>query len=261
MSLSLTDAHCHLSFKDYSPEEIDGLLLRAKNQGVDRLVNVGAGEGFEGNQHALDLAKKYPLMVSTVGIHPHDAQLVTPEIVEACRTMAQDEKVVAIGEIGLDFHYSHSPHDVQRQVLSQFVELAQSVKKPVMIHDRDAGEDTLNILKKHLPDGKKVMIHCFTGTAELAKKYLDFGCFLSFTGIITFKKSSALREVVAFTPLSQMFVETDAPYLTPEPFRGRRNEPAFVRQVAEKVAEIKGVTLEEVAKITTQNARQFFGLP
>jgi len=174
--------------------------------------------------------------------------------------MAADEKVVAIGEIGLDYHYEHSPRVIQEKVLHDFIVLAQKLNKPIVIHDRDAGDKTFEILKSHGVKKNEVMIHCFTGTMDLAKKYLDLGCFISFTGIITFKKADDLREVVKIVPLDQLLIETDAPYLTPIPNRGKRNEPAFVKFVAEKIAEIKGIDFEEVAKVTTKNAKRFFGI-
>lgn len=257
----LIDSHCHLSFKDYPSEEIPDLLKRAAANYVTTLINIGAGDAFEGNAAALDLAQKYSNIFCTVGIHPHDAKIVDAGMVRQIEEMAKNPKVVAIGEIGLDFHYLHSPQDIQENVFQQFIELAKKVDKPIMIHDRDALDRTHDILRSHqIPIGR-IMIHCFTGTMELAKKYLALGCLISFTGIITFKKADELREVVKMVPLDQMLIETDSPFLTPDPFRGKRNEPAHVRLVAEKVAEIRGISLEEVAKQTTQNAIRFFNLP
>lgn len=256
----LIDAHCHLNFKDYLPEEIPVLLERARAQGVERFINIGAGDGFEGNLRAIELASQDPHIYATVGIHPHDAQIVTPEILSSIEKLLDHEKVVALGEIGLDFHYLHSPEHVQEEVLDQFLALAKKKNKPVMVHDRSAEDKTFQHLKKSGIPGERIMIHCFTGGNDLAKTYLNYGCTLSFTGIITFKKSEELRKVVAFTPLDQLLVETDSPFLTPEPFRGKRNEPAHVRLVAEAVARIKGISLEEVAVQTSRNATEFFGL-
>ena len=277
----LIDSHCHLSFKDYAEADLPEILRHASDNGVGTLINVGAGEGYEGNERALDLTKRYcnspqgelcyPAIYATVGIHPHDAKIVTPEILEKIELLAQNPKVVAIGEIGLDFYYEHSPREVQEKVFPQFIDLALRLKKPVMIHDRSAGERTYEILRDNSPPpplkvrggerGSYAMIHCFTGTMELAKKYLDLGCYLSFTGIITFKKSVELREIVKMVPLERMLIETDSPYLTPEPHRGKKNEPAYVKQVAEKVAELKGISFEEVAKATSENAKRFFQIP
>ncbi len=255
----LIDAHCHLSFKDYLPEEIPVILERAKAQGVERFINIGAGDGFEGNLRAIKLASQDASIYATVGIHPHDAHMVTPEMVSQIEKLLEHKKVVALGEIGLDFHYRHSPENVQEEIFDQFLELAKKRNKPVMIHDRSAEDKTFQHLKKSGIQGNRIMIHCFTGSESLAKTYLDYGCTLSFTGIITFKKSEELRQVVGFTPLNQLLVETDSPYLTPEPFRGKRNEPAHVRLVAEAVARIKGISFEEVANQTSRHAADFFG--
>ena len=257
----LVDSHCHLSFEDYSPDEIDGMLERASDNDVSTLITIGAGEGFEGNAAALEVAKKYPQVYCTMGLHPHDASCSNEEVDAQLKEMAQHEKVVAIGEIGLDFHYNNSPDDVQRDVLRRYIRLAFELNKPIVIHDRDAGDETYEILKEEGVQPDQVMIHCFTGTAELAKKYLDLGCFLSFTGIITFKSANELREVVQNTPVERMLIETDSPFLTPVPFRGKKNEPAHVKLVAEKIAEIKGLSFSDVARITTLNAKRFFNLP
>lgn len=255
----LIDSHCHLSFKDYPDSEIEEILFRAESAGVAFMINIGAGEGVEGNQAALDLAEKYPQLYATVGIHPHDAKLVDAKVVEQIKALAVHKKVVAIGEIGLDFHYEHSPREIQERVLHQFIEVAKDLDKPVMIHDRDAGERTYEILKEH--GVRRAMIHCFTGSQLLAKKYLDLGYFLSFTGIVTFKNAVDLQEVVRLTPIEKILVETDSPFLAPGPHRGKRNEPAFVKYVAEKIAELKGLSFEDVGRITTLNAKRFFNLP
>ncbi|HBF12408.1 MAG TPA: radical SAM protein [Deltaproteobacteria bacterium] len=255
------DSHCHLSFKDYSPEEREAILARAFEAGVGAFVNIGAGEGVESNDQAVEFAKSYPQVFATVGMHPHDAKLVTPEVLKHIEALAKNPKVVALGEVGLDFHYSHSPHDVQEKVLVQFLELAKKLDKPVVIHDRDAGDKTYELIRQASFSQRKVMIHCFTGDRALAKKYLDLGCLLSFTGIITFKNAEELREVVKLTPVESMLIETDSPYLAPIPFRGKKNEPAHVVTVAKAIAEQKGLSLSDVERITTLNATRFFNLP
>lgn len=257
----LIDSHCHLSFKDYAGDELHQVLERAADNDVAMMVTIGAGEGFQGNQAALALADQYPQIFCAVGMHPHDAALVTSDILQQIKNMAAHPKVVAIGEIGLDFHYEHSPRDVQKKVLEQFLELARGLGKKIAIHDRGAGDLTYQMLQASGVKENEVMIHCFTGTQELAKKYLDLGCLLSFTGIITFKKSVDLQDVVKQTPLERMLIETDSPYLAPEPYRGKTNEPAFVKYVAQKIAELKNVSFEDVARITTLNAKRFFNLP
>lgn len=255
------DSHCHLNFKDYNEDELASVLSRTAEADVGLMITVGAGEQFEGNLQALALAQKYPQIFCTVGVHPHDAKIVDTAMIEKIREMATHEKVVAIGEIGLDYHYTHSPKDTQERVLAQFIDLAREVNKPIAIHDRDAGDRTYDMIRASGTPGSRVMIHCYTGTMELARRYLDLGCILSFTGIVTFKKAGPVQDVVRMVPLERMLIETDSPYLAPEPHRGKRNEPAFVTHVAESIAKIKGVSLDDVARITTLNAKRFFSLP
>lgn len=257
----LIDSHCHLSVKDFDPKEREAVIERARQAGVSAFINIGAVEEYQGNVEAIEFAENYSDVFATVGIHPHDAKIVTDEMLADLERLASHEKVVAIGEIGLDFYYSHSDHDVQEKVLRDFIRMAQRLNKPIVIHDRGAGERTYEILKEENIAPRTVVIHCFTGTAELAKKYIDLGCYLSFTGIITFKKSDDLRDVVRQTRVDDIFVETDSPYLAPVPYRGKRNEPAYVREVAQKIAEIKGLSLEDVARVTSLNAKRFFNLP
>lgn len=254
---SLTDSHCHLS--ELSQEELQGVLTRAKENGVDRMVAIGAGYGSEGNAKTLALAEKYRHIICALGVHPHDAEKMREHDFDELKKLVQHERVRCIGEIGLDYHYMNSPKEEQRTVLRRFVHLARDVKKPVMIHDRDAGDECVDILREEGAMQAGGMVHCFTGSMELARKYLDLGFYVSFTGIITFKKSEDLRAVVKMVPLDRMLIETDAPFLAPEPHRGKTNEPAFVRHVAERVAVIKGVSYEEVAQVTTGNAQRYFG--
>lgn len=267
----LIDSHCHLSFKDYADEGVAPIIQRALDAGVTHMITIGAGEGIEGNAETLKIANQYENIFCTVGIHPHDARLIpSPSMGEGqgegnplskIKSWAQDPKVVAIGEIGLDFHYNNSPQDKQIEVLHQLIDLALELKKPIMIHDRDARDLTYNILKEHGVKENQVMIHCFTGTMELAKKYLDLGCYLSFTGIITFPKAKELQDIVQLVPIECTLVETDAPFLAPVPHRGKKNEPAFVTFVAQKIAELKNLSFDDVARITSLNAKRFFNLP
>lgn len=253
-----TDSHCHLT--GLNDEELAGVLDRARAAGVSQLVAIGAGYGADENGKTLAIAHKYPQIVCALGMHPHDAEQVTDQNFAAIKNLIQDEKVRCVGEIGLDYHYMHSPQETQRMVLRRFVQLALEVKKPVMIHDRDCGTECVDILAEEGAATVGGMVHCFTGSMELAERYLDLGFFVSFTGIITFKKSEDLRAVVKRVPLERMLIETDAPFLAPEPFRGKKNEPAYVRYVAESVALIKGVPVEEVGRVTSANAARFFRL-
>lgn len=252
----LVDCHCHLT--ELSPEELQGVLQRAADQGVEKLVAIGAGYGFDDNLKTLNLAREHSHIFCALGMHPHDAKAVTPENFELLRQWSADPKVRAIGEIGLDYHYMHSPQEVQHTVLRQFISLAHELHKPVVIHDRDCQNDCVAILKQEDAGTVGGMVHCFTGSKELARAYLDLGFYVSFTGVITFKKADDLRDVVRFVPLDRMLIETDSPFLAPLPFRGKRNEPAFVRYVAECVAQVKNIPFATVAEVTTQNASQFF---
>lgn len=255
----LTDSHCHLS--ELPPDELKGVLERARENGVTTLVAIGAGYGFEGNVKTLNIANAHDHIYCALGMHPHDAKDVTDENLEKLRSLIKaNKKVCAVGEIGLDYHYMNSPKEVQQKVLRQFVQLACEAKKPVAIHNRACGDDCVMILKQEKAGTMGGVAHCFSESKELAQKYLDLGFYISFSGIITFKKAHDLREVVKYVPLDRMLIETDSPFLAPEPYRGKQNEPAFVRLVAEKVAQVKEISFEEMANKTTENAKKLFKL-
>lgn len=253
------DAHCHLS--QLSEDELQGVLTRAKDAGVEKLVAIGAGYGFQDNPKTLDIAKKHDNIFCALAMHPHDAAEVTDENFAQLKNWIQTEpKVKAVGEIGLDYHYMNSPKDKQQEVLHKFSALALEVKKPIVIHDRDCDFDCYDILQSENATKNGSVVHCFTGPMPLAKKYLDAGYFLSFTGIITFKKAADLREVVKYCPLDRMMIETDSPFLAPVPHRGKQNEPAYVKHVAECVAELKGLSVAEIAQTTKSTIENFFDL-
>lgn len=254
----LIDAHCHLSELDET--QLQGVLTRAQENGVGILMAIGAGYGVDDNGKTFEIMQKYPQVYASLGIHPHDAKLMTEENFTSLKTLMTHDKVRAVGEIGLDYHYMNSTRDEQISVLRRFVQLAHEVKKPVMIHDRDCGTECADILREEKADVCGGMVHCFSGSMELAKQYLDLGFYVSFSGIITFKKAGELRDVVKMVPLDRILVETDSPFLTPEPHRGKTNEPAFVKHVAERMAEVRGLSFEEICEITTQNAKRFFGI-
>ncbi len=256
----LLDSHTHLSFKDFKPDEIEGVLLRAQEAGVETLVNIGAGDGWEGNPLAVEIAEKYPQVYATVGMHPHDAKLVNPDILQKIRELARHEKVVAIGEIGLDYYYENSEPEIQKQALRDQIALAKELKLPLSIHVRDAYDDLLKIFDEENAWDARGVIHCFSGDWNFARKVMDNGFNISFSGIITFKKSVELHEIVRKIPTEFLMIETDAPYLTPEPFRGKRNEPALMKYTAQKVAELKKLSYEDVARISTLNAKRLFGI-
>lgn len=252
----LIDAHCHLSELDEA--QLDGVLLRAQENGVGLLMAIGAGYGVDDNGKTFNIAQTHANVYCSLGIHPHDAKLITDENFAALKALMTNDKVKAVGEIGLDYHYMNSTRDEQIKVLRRFVQLAHEVKKPVMIHDRDCGTECVDILREEKADVCGGMVHCFSGNAELARRYLDLGFYVSFSGIITFKKAHELREVVKIVPRDRILVETDAPFLTPEPHRGKTNEPAYVKHVAERMAQICGLSFEEICDITTENAKRFF---
>lgn len=255
--MNLVDTHCHLDDKRYD-EDRDQVLKRAFKSGIEFVVNVS----YDANsaRRALQLAQANERVYAAVGIHPHDASTYSPEVEALLRELAAHPKVVAIGEIGLDYYYDNSPRDVQRAVFARQIELAAELGKPIVVHNRDAHQDTLNILKQHSSLSVGGLLHCFSGSYETAKVCLDMGYYIAFGGSITFKNARRLQDVVRKLPLERMLLETDCPYLTPVPHRGKRNEPAYVTYVAQKAAELKGISVEEVAQTTTQNARRVFGL-
>ena len=256
-SPGLIDSHAHIQGKEYSGE-VDEIIRRALDAGVEQIVVVGGAGDMSSSTEAIALAESYPNLYATVGMHPHDAKDVSREELDTLRKLAAHPKVIAVGETGLDYYYSHSPPEVQRQVFAQFIQLAVETELPLVVHERDAAREVAEMLGKEGARKVQGVIHCFTGDDQAAQNYLDLGFYLSFTGIITFKNADALRDVARKIPLEKMLVETDSPYLTPVPFRGKRNEPAYVRYVAEMIGKIKALSLEEVARTTTQNVRVLF---
>jgi TatD DNase family protein len=258
-SLSLVDSHAHIQGKEYAGE-VEAVIARARAAGIDKIIAVGGAGELSSNHDAVALADSYENVYATVGMHPHDAKDVGPEDLKSLRELTVHPKVVAVGETGLDYYYSHSPHGVQRRVFAEFIHLARQTRLPLVVHERDAAQDAAQLLRSEGNGDLRGVIHCFTGNYEPACAYLDLGFYLSFTGIITFKNAEPLRDVVRQVPLEKLFVETDSPYLTPVPHRGKRNEPAYVRLVAEALAMIKGVSLEDVAQITSGNVRDLFNI-
>lgn len=253
----LIDSHAHIQGKEYAGEA-EAVIERARAAGVEKIIAVGGAGDMSSNTEAIGLADAFQNVYATVGMHPHDAKDVGSEDLAMLKELAAHPKVVAVGEAGLDYYYSHSPHDVQRRVFKQFIHMARETDLPIVVHERDAARDAAELLRSEGEGNLRGVIHCFTGNYEAACAYLDLGFYLSFTGIITFKNADPLREVVQKVPLECMLVETDSPYLTPAPHRGKRNEPAYVRLVAETVAKVKELSLEEVAAVTTNNVRELF---
>jgi TatD DNase family protein len=258
-SLGLIDSHAHIQAKEYAGE-IEAVIGRAREAGVEQIIVVGGAGEMSSNTAALALAESYANLYATVGMHPHDAKQVGEEELQQLKKLAAHSKVIAVGETGLDYYYNHSPRDVQREVFRQFICLAGEMKLPLVVHERDAASEAAELLRNEGAGKIRGVIHCFTGDYEAARTYLDLGFYLSFTGIITFKNAAALRDVVRRVPLDRIFVETDSPYLTPVPHRGKRNEPAFVALVAAAMARAKDLPMEEIVQATSRNVQDLFGI-
>ena len=261
--MRLFDSHCHLDPDAFDGADgVDAAVERAREAGVERMLAIGSGYGFESAERALTVACRHSDVWASVGLHPHDAALWTPERWATLIELAANPRVVAIGEMGLDFHYDNSPRDVQREVFRRQIRAAKSLDKPIIIHDRDSEGETMAILdEEDAWSGAGVVYHCFTGDEATMKQIVARGGFVSIPGIVTFKNAAAMREVAASVPLDRFFIETDSPFLTPVPFRGKRNEPARVGLVAEKVAALRGLEAAEVAEATWANASRFFKIP
>jgi len=248
--VNLVDSHCHLDDRQFDADR-EEVIERARAAGVERMMAIGTGGGPPDLEAGLRLARQYPFFYATVGVHPHDASKATPETFSAMETLAAEAKVLAVGEIGLDYHYDFSPRDVQRQVFVEQLKLAGRAGKPIVIHTREAWEDTLRLLREHWAGGG--VMHCFTGGPEQAGQALELGFHLSFGGVLTFPKAEAVREAARMAPEDRLLVETDAPYLAPVPNRGKRNEPAFMVDTVRRLAEVRGCTPEHIAEVTTRN--------
>jgi TatD DNase family protein len=258
----LVDSHAHIEFKSYDDDR-DEVIARALEAGVEIIVDIGNGDILEGShEKAQALADKYPFIYTTVGLHPHDASLLDQDLEARLVELSKHKKVIGWGEIGLDYYYDNSPREKQLDAFRRQLELAGERGLPVIIHTRDAEEDTAQILKECWKEsGLGGVFHCYTGSYELARTGIEMGFYVSFSGVLTFKKSEELRSVAARLPLDRLLVETDCPYLSPEPFRGRRNEPARVREVATRLADLHKTSLETVAAVTGDNFRRLFNPP
>jgi TatD DNase family protein len=265
MTAPLFDTHCHLEASRYDGD-LDGVLARARANGVARLCAIGLVEAdapdLAGPAAMVALAHAHPdWIVATVGLHPHDARVCDDALTTALEHLAHDPKVVAVGEVGLDFHYDHSARDTQREVFRRFIAVARRVKKPLTIHTREAPAETLAILREEGARDVGGIIHCFSETPEFARAALELGFVSSFSGIVTFKSAQAVREAARTLPLDAILVETDAPYLAPVPHRGRRNEPALVVHTADAIAALRGIDPDALRAATTRNACRIFGMP
>ncbi len=247
--MKIFETHAHLDFKDFDKDR-DAMLSQCFRDGIEYIINVGTEK--KTSENSIALAKKYKQIYASVGYHPHDAEAYDREIIEK---LAAEKKVVAIGEIGLDYFKNYSPRDIQRKVFTDQLDLANKLNLPVIIHDRDAHEDCFNLLCEYNP--QKVVFHCFTGDALFAQKVIEKGWVISFTGVITYKNNT-LEDVVRQVPLDQFFIETDAPFLAPVPKRGKRNSPLNLRHIIEKIADLKRIPPKKIAEYSYQNALNFF---
>jgi len=256
------DSHCHIDGPEYDVDR-DDVIARAREAGVTTMLNVGTGDPHSGVfERAVALAEQHREIYCAIGVHPHDAKLFDEAAQQRLIDLAKkSSRVVAWGEIGLDYHYDHSPREVQQEVFRRQLGIARELNLPVVIHSRAADEDTVAILREELCGYSRAgVLHCFGGSFQMAEQAIELGFFVSFAGNLTFKKADDLRAIARKLPLERLLVETDCPYLTPVPFRGKRNEPARVVETAKFLAELKGVTTEEVGRVTSENFARLFGV-
>lgn len=257
----IVDSHCHLDDMIFN-EDREEVIARARDAGVRRFLTIGTGDGPPDLEVAIRLAEVFPEIYATVGIHPHDACKAQSDTFDHLWKLSNHSSVLALGEIGLDYHYDDIPQDIQHDIFLQQMEIARSARKPIVIHTRDAWDDTLSLLETHWSStGLGGIMHCFTGNTQQAQRCLDTGFLIAFGGILTFNRSDDLRHTASQLPLDRLLVETDAPYLTPHPFRKiRRNEPCYVVESVRKLAEVIGVSYEHVEEVTTNNFCKLFNL-
>ncbi len=259
MPAAVIDSHCHLDAKDFA-SELPEVLQRARDAGIVRMICIGSGRDLAAARSAVHLANAHADIFATVGIHPHDVAHMTADDWSQLDALATLPRVVGIGETGLDYHYDHSPREIQAESFRRFIALARKVRLPVSCHIRDAHADAAAILQAEGASDVGGVIHCFTGNVQDARLYLDLGFHLSFSGILTFKTAEDIRAAARFAPEDRILVETDAPYLAPIPFRGKRNEPAYVVETLGQLANVRDIAFETAAAATTANAQSLFTL-
>ncbi len=249
----LVDTHAHLNDEQFD-EDRDQVIKRAKETGIETIINIGFNR--ETIFTTLELIEQYDFIYGAIGWHPNDAHEMTDDDLQWIEELTTHPKILAIGEIGLDYYWDYAPKDVQQEVFRKQIQMAKKVKLPIIIHDRDAHQDICSILKEEGAGEIGGIMHSFSGSVEMAKECMEMGFYISFSGPVTFKNAKKPKEVATETPLDRILVETDAPFLTPEPFRGKRNESSYVRFVAQKIAELKEMDIEQIEKITTENAKR-----
>lgn len=257
MGNMLIDSHAHLDGESFDEDRAE-LIEELKSSGVEFVINPGAN--MKSSRAVVKLVADYPMIYGAVGVHPHDTVDMVDQDLEELERLSKAEKIVAIGEIGLDYYYEHSPREVQKQRFREQIALAKKVKLPIIVHERDAAQDVFDIISSEADGELRGVIHCYSGSFELAKEYIKLGFYISFAGPVTFKNAKKPKEVAAQIPLDSLLIETDSPYMTPVPYRGKRNNPSYVRYIAETIAELKGISYEEVARKTNENAKRLFGL-
>ncbi len=253
----LIDSHAHLDDRRFDIDR-KKIIKNMENDGIEIILHPGAD--MTSSVKAVNTAEKHKNIYAAVGFHPHSAKEMDEDSLQIIKSLAKKEKVIAIGEIGLDYHYDNSPRDIQRKWFIEQIRLAKELKLPFIVHDREAHGDILKILKEEQYEGMKGIIHCYSGSYEMAVEFIKLGFMISIAGPVTFKNARRVKEVVKKIPLENLLIETDSPYLAPEPKRGRRNEPAYVRYVASEIAEIKDISFEKVAEATSENFIKFFNL-
>jgi TatD DNase family protein len=252
----MIDSHCHLDSAEFNNDR-DAVIERAIAAGVDHMLAIGTGDGPPDLEAGLRLAEKHSAFFATVGVHPHDAAKASPDDFKRLANLLAHPKVLAVGEIGLDYHYDLSPREVQKSAFIQQMEIAASAKKPIIIHTREAWDDTLALIEQHwTPHGIGGIMHCFSGGSDEARRAIDLGFYLSFGGIVTFPKALAVQEAAKSAPRDRILIETDAPYLAPVPKRGKRNEPALIVHTARRLAELRSESYQELCNATTENFRR-----
>nr|WP_312579997.1 TatD family hydrolase [Sedimentibacter sp.] len=251
------DSHAHLD-DDRFEEDREELVKSLNKNGIELVLNPGAD--LQTSKNAVDLSEKYNCIYAAVGCHPHDSKEMTDGTINIFKDLAKRKKVIAIGEIGLDYYYDNTDRVTQRKWFREQIKLAKELDMPYIVHDRDAHEDVFNIMKEEHYSGARGILHCFSSSVEMAKEFIKLGFMISIGGPVTFKKSKTPKQVALEIPLEHILIETDSPYLTPEPFRGKRNEPSYVKYVAEEIARIKNISVEQVAYETNKNFKKLFNL-
>lgn len=253
----LIDSHAHLD-EDRFDKDRDELIKSLNENGISMVINPGAD--LPSSIKSVKLSEQYDNIYAAVGVHPHSADEMDEGTIEVLKAFGNRKKVVAIGEIGLDFYYDNSPRDIQRKWFKRQMELAKELNLPIIVHSREADQETFDMIKAQSDGNLTGVIHCYSGSVELMKEYIKLGYYISLGGPVTFKNAKTPKEVAKAVPLDRLLVETDSPYLTPEPYRGKRNEPLYVRHVAAMIAELREMTIEEIARATSENTKRLFNL-